>query len=116
MRERNTGVAKALYESDTTLLLTGEVRPDFLATGLAVIGVERPETLGALDPSVDGELIKAVVQANQDVDVGEAITKESRSAIGPFEPSLSCCNAQRYLQGRVSRNIFVDLQDMGLPA
>lgn len=72
--------------------------------------------MGALDPSVDGELIKAVVQANQDDDVGEVITKESRSAIGSFEPSLSCCNAQRYLLGRVSRNIFVDLQDMGLPA
>jgi len=51
--------------------------------------------MGALDPSVGGELIKAVVQANQDVDVGEAITKESGKAIGSFEPSLSCCNAQR---------------------
>lgn len=72
--------------------------------------------MGALEPSVGGELIKAVVQANQDDDIGEVITKESRSAIGPFEPSLSCCNAQRYLLGRVSKNIFVDLQDMGLPA
>lgn len=51
--------------------------------------------MGALDPSVGGELIKAVVQANQDDDVREVITKESGKTIGPLEPSLSCCNAQR---------------------
>ncbi|KAI0172960.1 NAD(P)-binding protein [Hypoxylon sp. FL1284] len=49
---------------------TFAVSPGFLATGLGGVGVERLKQMGALDPSVGGQLIRDVLQGTRDADVG----------------------------------------------
>ncbi|KAI1778779.1 NAD(P)-binding protein [Hypoxylon cercidicola] len=49
------------------------VSPGFLATGLGGFGADRMRQMGALDPSVGGQLIRDVVQGKRDADVGKIV-------------------------------------------
>ncbi|OTA98163.1 hypothetical protein M426DRAFT_326205 [Hypoxylon sp. CI-4A] len=51
------------------------VSPGFLATGLGGVGAERLKEMGALDPSVGGNLVKDVVEGKRDGDVGKVIRR-----------------------------------------
>jgi NAD(P)-dependent dehydrogenase (short-subunit alcohol dehydrogenase family) len=48
------------------------VSPGFLATGLGV-GEEKMKEMGAVDPSVGGELVRAVVEGAHDGEVGKVV-------------------------------------------
>ncbi|KAI9148735.1 Short-chain dehydrogenase/reductase eupG [Paramyrothecium foliicola] len=76
-RTSKTGFNMLVREWHRILLNDGvkvwAISPGFLATGLGGAGAEVLKKLGALDPSVGGRLVKAVVDGEHDHAVGKVV-------------------------------------------
>ncbi|XXH02197.1 hypothetical protein Hte_008565 [Hypoxylon texense] len=76
-RSAKTGLNMVMREWHRVLKNDGVkvwcISPGALATGLGGIGADKMRQLGALHPSVGGQLIRDVVQGKRDADVGKVV-------------------------------------------